>query len=298
MDHLSTWFTVSSSHSDSFYFHQYAAEFGGNDVSGVWYEDRIWSHAWEMDTPSYKGRYAIISDKYDRKNNPINRVGVAVHELAQVLGAPTLHQFFPGYGLGYFDVMSNPWGFDGTLANCGSMSPFTKNLFGWIETVEITENGTYQLEQSYSSNKVYVIRRGYQDGEYLILENRQEEGYDQGLSQPGLAIYHVDELATNVGSYPGHYNYPKDHYVVSLLQGDGRYDLERMEEEGDSGDLFNAGRFSGIGPNGCFLADGSPAPYAYPNTNSYQRGQEIPTGVTISEISVPDKIMSFRVTFQ
>jgi hypothetical protein len=71
-----------------------------------------------------------------------------------------------------------------------------------------------------------------------------------------------------------------------------------MEEEGDSGDLFNAGRFSGIGPNGCFLADGSPAPYEYPNTNSYQRGQEIPTGVTISEISVPDKIMSFRVTFQ
>ncbi|KAL3912698.1 MAG: hypothetical protein SGARI_001021 [Bacillariaceae sp.] len=87
---------------------QYAAEFGGNDISGVWYEDRIWSHAWELDSTLYQGRYAIISDKYDRKNNHINRVGVAVHELAQVLGAPTMHLDFPGYGLGYFDVMSNP----------------------------------------------------------------------------------------------------------------------------------------------------------------------------------------------
>ena len=79
-----------------FGFLQYAAEFGGNDISGVWYEDRIWSHAWELDTPLYQGRYAIISDKYDRRNSNINRVGVAVHELAQVLGAPTLHQFFSG----------------------------------------------------------------------------------------------------------------------------------------------------------------------------------------------------------
>ncbi|KAG7355741.1 protease [Nitzschia inconspicua] len=277
----------------------YAAEFGGNDIDGVWYEDRIWSHAWELNSELYTGRYAIISDKYDRKNNHVNRVGAAVHELAQVLGAPTLYQSFPGYGLGYYDVMANPWGFDGTLVNCGSMSPATKLLFGWIEVEEITsDSGTYYLEQSYSSNKVYVIRRGFPEGEYLILENRQEEGYDQGLSQPGLAIYHVDEKATNVGSYPGHYNFPKDHYRVSLCQGDGRYDLERMGEEGDSGDLFYGGRFSGIGPDGVLLEDGSLAHYRYPNTNSYQGGQEKSSGVTISGISVPDKVMSFQVTFQ
>lgn len=164
---------------------------------------------------------------------------------------------------------------------------------------EITaDSGTYHLEQSFTSNKVYVIRRGFPDGEYLILENRQEEGYDQGLSQAGLAIYHVDEKAGNIGSYPGHYNFPFDHYRVSLLQGDGRYDLERMEEEGDSGDLFHSGRFTGIGPGGVFLEDGSLADYQYPNTNSYRGGQEKPSGVTISSISVPDKVMTFQVTFK
>jgi hypothetical protein len=164
---------------------------------------------------------------------------------------------------------------------------------------EITESGTYSLEQSYSSNKVYVIRKGFPEGEYLIVENRQEEGYDHGLSQPGLAIYHIDEYASDVSSYPGHYKFPKDHYRVSLLQGDGEYDLERMAEEGDSGDLFHHGRFPGIGPDGVFLQDGSTsAAYKYPNTNSYQGGEEKPSGVVIADISVPDTVMTFKVSFQ
>jgi hypothetical protein len=172
---------------------------------------------------------------------------------------------------------------------------------------EILHEGTYDLEDSYTSNKVYVIRHGFPDGEYLILENRQEKGYDMGLSQPGLAIYHVDEMATDVGgSYPGRYNFPKDHYKVSLLQADGRYDLERMEDEGDSGDLFHAGRFTGIGPEGVLLPDGSviASPdkegggIGYPNTNSYRDGQERATGIVIESVSVPDKTMRFTIRFQ
>jgi hypothetical protein len=185
--------------------------------------------------------------------------------------------------------------------HCGSMSPYTKNLFGWVQMEEITQEGTYSLEQSHSSSTVYVIRHGFPEGEYLILENRQEEGYDMGLSQPGLAIYHVDEKATDVGgSYPGRHNFPRDHYKVSLIQGDGRHDLERMEDEGDSGDLFHAGRFTGVGPDGVFLADGSVMADlgGYPNTDSYQGGEQKPTGIVIESVSVPDKIMTFSVRFQ
>ena len=91
--------------------------FGANDPTGTWYENRIWSHSWELDTPRYQGRCALISDKYDRKNAHLNQVGVAVHELAQVMGAPSLYGEFPGFGLGYYDMMANPWGFDGTLTH-------------------------------------------------------------------------------------------------------------------------------------------------------------------------------------
>ena len=180
------------------------------------------------------------------------------------------------------------------------MSPYTKNLFGWVQMEEITQEGTYHLEESQSSNKVYVIRQGFPQGEYLIVENRQELGYDKGLSQPGLAIYHIDEKASDVGgSYPGRHNFPQDHYRVSLVQGDGQYDLERMHEEGDSGDLFHAGRFTGVGPDGVFLSDGSVNANGngYPNTNSYQDGQDRTTGIVIDSISVPDKVMTFSVRF-
>jgi M6 family metalloprotease-like protein len=292
--------TMAAAQAVTFVHSGYAAEFGANDHDGTWYEDRIWSHAWELKTNQGGQllKYALISDKYDRKNEHLNRVGVAVHELAQVLGAPTMYGEFPGYGLGYYDMMASPWGFDGTLTYCGSLSAYTKSLFGWVEFVEITEDGVYELEHSFESNKVYKIQRGFPDGEYLLIENRQEEGYDNGLSQPGIAIFHIDEQGNDVGGHPGTRHFPKDHYKAALVQGDGRYDLERKEDEGDSGDLFHAGRFTGVGPDGVFLADGSLAGRGgYPNTNSYQGGTERPTGITISEITVPDVVMSFRVQF-
>lgn len=275
----------------------YAAEYGGNDADDQWFQDRIWSHAWELETTHYQGRYAIISDKYDRKNGHMNRVGVAVHELAQALGASPLYGDYPGYGLGYYDALSNPWGFDGTLTHCGSLSPYTKNLFGWVDVVEINEDGTYELTQSFESNKVYIIKRGYPEGEYLLIENRQEQGYDMGMSQAGLAIFHVDIQANNVGGHPDQHDFPVDHYVVALVQADGRYDLERMEDEGDSADLFHAGQFTGITPEGALTKDGSVAPGGHPNTNSYQGGVEVETGLIIRKISPSSAVMTFEVLF-
>ena len=193
-------------------------------------------------------------------------------------------------------MMSNPWGFDGTLINCGSMSPYTKSLFGWSNMVEITQTGNYSLAQSMSNAKVFVIRQGYPSGEYLIIENRQENGYDRGLSQPGLAIYHIDEKATNFGGYPQQIDFPVNHYIAALIQADGRFDLERMEDEGDSGDLFHEGRFDGIGPLGVILPDGSIEEGGNANTNSYQGGVSTNTGVTISNISKPSINMTFTVT--
>lgn len=295
---LSSWDTVLGSAVTVTFVHSgYAAEFGGNDVDGQWYEDRIWSHAWELQSPIYQGRYAIISDKYDRKNARMNRVGVAVHELAQALGAMPLYGEYPGYGLGYYDMLANPWGFDGTLTHCGSMSPYTKNLFGWVDVETIDSDGTYELTQSFESNKVYMIRRGFPEGEYLLIENRQEEGYDKGLNQPGLAIFHVDLQANNAAGHPQKRDFPVDHYVVALLQADGRYDLERMEDEGDTGDLFHGGRFTGVGPDGAFRPDGTLSNHGHPNTNSYHSGKELPTGVSILDISASSRVMSFRVTF-
>ena len=264
----------------------YGAEYGNQDEYDTYFDDRIWSHSWKLDTNEYSGRYALISAYFGMANGRVNRVGAAVHEIAQAMGAPTQYGEYPGYGLGYYDVMANPWGFDGTLYHCGSMSAYTKALLGWADVEEISTDGTRAVAASSVSNKVYKISRGYpSDDEYLLIENREATEYDKGMRQAGVAIYHIDLAANGV-----------NHYRVALIQADGRNDLERMEDPGDMGDLFHHDRFAGVGPNGPIGPDGSVIEdqNGLPNTKSHQGSD---SGVEIYGISMASSEMSVSVAF-
>lgn len=264
----------------------YGAEHGNQDQYDAYFDDRIWSHSWKIDTPEYAGRYALLSAFFGMENGSVNHVGAAVHEIAQAMGAPTQYGEFPGYGLGYYDVMANPWGFDGTLYHCGSMSAYTKAVLGWVDVEEIDSEGMRAIAASSISNKVYKISRGYSGDEYLLLENRQATGYGTGMRQPGIAIYHVDSTANGKAGHPEDGVYPVNRYHVALVQADGRFDLERQEDEGDMGDLFHHDRFSGIGPNGPLDSNGDVIAdhNGYPNTKSYSGGNLVDTGVTLTGI--------------
>jgi hypothetical protein len=290
----------------------YGAEYGGQDEHGTYYTDRIWSHAWEIDAPEYSGRYALFSAFYSIDNGHVNRVGVAVHEIAQAMGAPTLYGLpgNGGYGLGYYDVMSNPWGFDGTLESCGSMSAYTKHLFEWVTVEDITKDGTMTLGSSDMSNKVYKISQGFPRAEYLLIENREITMYDIGMHQPGVAILHVDMAASDLAGHKDDGMYPVNHYRVALIQADGRFDLERGENAGDMGDLFNGFRFAGVDSKGVMdlhgdrMIDEKGVTNGYrgvirthPTTQSYQEGKLRDTGLAISGVSVASEKMQFTVTF-
>jgi len=275
----------------------YGAENGNRDKYQTYLDDRIWSHSWalEDDTEIYSGRYALVSAYYGHHNEKYLNPGTAIHEIAQMLGAPTQYGPEPGNGLGNYDVLANPFGFDGDLRNCGSMSAYTRVLLEWAEVEEITEAGTYKIESSLTSNKVYKITKGFPTDEYYLIENRQNAGYDKGMRGPGLAIYHIDGTANGKPGYPGDGSYPANHYHVSLIQADGRFDLEREEDQGDMTDLFHFGGVDGITPEGA-LFNGK-LKGEYPNTNAYSHGTFSPTGLTIRDISLPGKIMEFTVEF-
>lgn len=276
----------------------YGAEFGGDDEDFTFYTDRIWSHSWEMphvgNTP-----YALFSAFHGAFNEHIARVGIASHEIAQMLGAPTTYGDFPGYGLGYYDIMSYPFGFDGTLYHPGNMSPFTKIHMDWAQVITIDEAGTYTAFAS--TPTVFKITRGFPSGEYFLIENRQSEGYDRGMRQGGLAIYHVDEAAGNEAGHKDQPDYPHNgkHYRVALLQADGRFDLERFEDAGDSTDLFHGTEIAGIGPDGPIVSPKAMTEHdeEYPNTKSYQGGRIENGELTIHNISPSATEMSFEVTW-
>jgi M6 family metalloprotease-like protein len=278
----------------------YGAEYGNQDEYDTYFDDRLWSHSWELTGDGPSVRYALTSAFFGMANARINRVGAAVHEIAQAMGAPTQYGEYPGYGLGYYDVLANPFGFDGTLYRCGSMSAYTKALLGWVDVEEITEDGMRALPSSSKSDKVYMISKGFPINEYLLIEHRDADGYDKGMHQPGIAIYHVDSDANGKAGHPNDGVYPQNHYQVALVQADGRFDLETGEDEGDIGDLFHHDRFSGVGPKGALDVDGNviSTRNGYPNTNSYRGGTAVDSGVTIYGVSMSSDEMSFSVSFQ
>ena len=156
----------------------------------------------------------------------------------------------------------------------------------------ITESGVYEIPAAIKRPMVFVIQEGFPSGEYLLIENRQPLKFDSKIPQGGLAIWHIDEnAAMSTGGFVGQTNWPRNgnHYRIALLQADGSYHLEKGHNYGDAGDLWHADGNAYLGSSKSMLGP-------YPNTDAYQNGMILRTGIEISEISISSIIMSFRVT--
>jgi hypothetical protein len=111
--------------------------------------------------------------------------------------------------------------------------------------------------------------------EYILIENRQQNKFDINFWTSGIVMYHIDEdmIDQSFVGMPGQEGWPENgnHYRVAVIQADGNYDLENNRNLGDDGDIWKPGMT--LGPN----EDGD----TYPNTDSYQMGYVMQTGITI-----------------
>ena len=281
----------------------YGAEWGGNGSSR-----RIWSHRWGMSRwwssdGVYVSDYHISPALWSTSGSQIGRIGVIAHETAHFLGLPDLYDYTePGSGIGSWSLMANSWGFDGSQLYPPQMDPWSKIELGWASLTTLSNDcsansllsRTQSLKPSYSNHEYFKIEQGFPTGEndeYLVVENRQAIGYDQKIPREGILIWHIDNKKSsnnNDEGYPGQSGFPENnrHYRVALLQADGDYDLEKGTNSGDAGDVFRASGKSSLGPRS---AEGG-----FPNTDSYQDGNIISTGITIANIqSAGGKHMQF-----
>lgn len=72
-------------------------------------------------------------------------------------------------------------------------------------------------------------------GEYFLLENRQQVGYDRFLPGSGLLIWHIDERKGD-NDKEGHKK--KRHRLVDLEEADGLNELDSKGGRSDDGDTF------------------------------------------------------------
>jgi hypothetical protein len=98
-------------------------------------------------------------------------------------------------------------------------------------------------------------------------------------------IYHIDEKVPDQSTrgYPGHPNWPAKHYMVAVVQADGKFQIEKGESAGGESDFWLKGDVLRSGGD-------------WPNTDSYQGGNRLATGVEIEVTSASQFIMSFKVS--
>jgi M6 family metalloprotease-like protein len=274
----------------------YAAEWGGKDSSGAATADRIWSHRWSIQSAwvSEEGikvaDYHISPALWGTSGDDIGRIGVIAHETGHFFGLPDLYDTdnSGGSGIGSYGLMANSWGFDGTQLCPPHFSPWSKEQLDWINPIVIDKPSKYGINDAESNAEFYKITKGYPEGEYLMIENRQNKGFDCSLPQGGLAIWHIDEsTGFNTEGFPGLDDWPLNgkHYQVSLLQADGDYGLEKGWNSGDRNDLFHADNTNKL----------SNHIEVYPNTNAYQNGKIIQSDINITNVSAAKESMTFCI---
>ena len=119
----------------------------------------------------------------------------------------------------------------------------------WIAPLPISSSQHQVITSVETSGIAYQVLNGTPfSGEYFLIENRQQTGFDIGLPGSGLLIWHVDGDIINdlfyfneVNNYECH-NGPiscsMQHYGVELVQADGRWDPETGRNPGDAGDPY------------------------------------------------------------
>ena len=153
--------------------------------------------------------------------------------------------------------------------------PFSKVFLGWADPIVVKpEDGVKEItlpavNKANADNGIVKMEVPGSNGtEYFLFENLQQDGFNKGMIRQGkdahgLVAWHVDEniisLYQTAGFRPNNvenwmnkrfqYNQSETaadgtvvtHYGLSVLQADGKYDLEKNKNRGDAGDFFKTG---------------------------------------------------------
>lgn len=120
-------------------------------------------------------------------------IGTICHEFTHSLGLPDIYPTVSNAGVSVCDEWDLMDG--GNFTNYGwcppNLTAMEKMLLGWVTPTDLTEPTTITgLKPSAEGGEVYRIK--HSDSEWLLLENRQQSGWDLGAPGKGLVIYHVN----------------------------------------------------------------------------------------------------------
>jgi hypothetical protein len=119
--------------------------------------------------------------------------------------------------------------------------PWSKWFLGWVSPTDLTgQNSLVTLDDVSTSGEVARFlanplgpeRGGV--GEYFLVENRQQNNFDQGLAGCGIVVWHIEESQTT-NRNEGHTL--AAHRLVDIEEADGLDELDG-DNDADGGDPF------------------------------------------------------------
>ena len=221
----------------------------------------IWGHEWSLDDAGVpaphvdgvtvaKEGYTTFGEWHCAASQGVAfghkaTIGIMAHEFGHDINWPDLYDTDQsGEGIGEWSLMaSGSWG-ENTLPGDSPSYPDAWALYyqGWKNPTAITTatndiavgpHDTLLLNPN-ANGSDWLFGEHPGAGEYFLLENRTQTGYDQSTPGCGIVIYRVDETVTSSNGANANENDP----LVAVIQADGHKDLEAGTNRGDAGDAY------------------------------------------------------------
>ena len=200
----------------------------GQEATGI--TSDIWSHTGIFYGKNIGGleiRSYTIQPETLGTNGPMSDIGVITHEFGHNLGAPDFYDTDYANsggeycGIGVWDLMSggawNGFGDRPSGDRPAHINMWQKIMFGWVEPVILTETAEITGMANSTENPVAYRFDTTSEGDYFILENRQQTGnFNAALPGHGLLIVHANEklIASRVMPNTLNASYPQACYAV------------------------------------------------------------------------------------
>ncbi len=192
--------------------------------------------------------YTCSAEKW--ANDKSCGIGTICHEFSHSLGLPDIYPTSSSAGYSAVDEWDLMDG--GNFTNYGwcppNYSPLEKMLLGWTKPIELTGPATISgLKPASQGGEIYQIK--HTANEYLLLENRQWDGWDLGLPGKGLVVYHVNYIASRWSNNTVNNTAGKPNYHLITADNINLYDdwINLLKARGvkSQNDVYqNAGRLN------------------------------------------------------
>ncbi len=172
---------------------------GGGEATGGG-ANSVWPHSWDIDaanvgTYSYDGvtvNHYACSNEWEAQSQKPGGIGTFVHEFSHVLGLPDLYAttYTSAFTPGTWSVLDyGPYNNDGRTPP--AYSAYERNALGWMEPKVLGEPATVSMKPITDSNEAYIIPTSKKN-EFFLVENRQQEGWDEFIPGHGMLVWHID----------------------------------------------------------------------------------------------------------